>query len=131
MPCLVVIIGGSFKLITDEDKTLPVTDTINQLRSRFKPEAARDLNATYLINVRGQGGGAWLTKINDGACEIVEATPNTPADCTISADVEDLEAILTGRMSAMTAALSGVLSIDGELGLAMQLVPIFFDGSPV
>jgi hypothetical protein len=31
-------------------------------------------------------------------------------------------------MSAMTAALSGILSVDGSLGLAMQLVPIFFEG---
>ena len=108
---------------------MPATDTINELRKRFKPEAARNLNATYLINVKGQGGGAWLTKINEGSCEIVEATANTPADCTISIDVDDLDAILTGRMSAMTAALSGVLAVEGELGLAMQLVPIFFDGT--
>jgi len=106
---------------------LPATETIDELRRRFRPEAAKNLSATYLITVKGQGGGAWLTKISDGTCDIVEHTAGAPADCMISIEANDLEAILTGRMSAMTAALSGLLAIDGELGLAMQLVPIFFE----
>ena len=39
-----------------------------------------------------------------------------------------LAMIIDGKMSAMTAALSGVLSIEGELGMAMKLVPVFFEG---
>jgi predicted lipid carrier protein YhbT len=106
-------------------------NTIEELRKRFNPEHARNLNATYLITIRGNGGGAWLTKINSGTVEFVphENEAERPeADCSISVDAEDLEMIMTGRMSAMTAALSGVLAIEGELGLAMQLVPIFFEG---
>lgn len=108
--------------------------TIDELRKRFKPDAARNLSATYLITVRGEGGGAWLTKIIEGTCEFIphkgsgtagDAQP--VADCSISVDAADLELILSGELSAMTAALSGVLAIEGELGLAMQLVPIFFD----
>jgi hypothetical protein len=103
---------------------------MEELRKRFKPENARNLTATYLFIVRGNGGGSWLTKIQQGDLEFEphdpEAVPN--ADCTISVDAEDLELILEGKMSAMTAALSGVLAIEGELGLAMQLVPIFFEG---
>lgn len=109
---------------------MQATNTIEELRRRFKPEAARNLTATYLIHVKGPNGGAWLTSIKDGQCDIKEATSTTPCDCKIAIEADDLEAILTGRMSAMTAALSGVLQIEGELGLAMQLVPIFFDGGP-
>jgi predicted lipid carrier protein YhbT len=109
------------------------SNTIDELRKRFNPEHARNLNATYFITIRGNGGGAWLAKINSGTVEFVPvdtASSERPpeADCTISVDAEDLEMIMTGRMSAMTAALSGVLAIEGELGLAMQLVPIFFEG---
>ncbi|HEY9754932.1 MAG TPA: SCP2 sterol-binding domain-containing protein [Oculatellaceae cyanobacterium] len=108
-------------------------ETIEELRKRFKPENARNLSATYLININGQGGGAWLTKISEGKCEFIEHDRSkdgdtSPADCMISVDAEDLELIMTGKMSAMTAALSGILAIEGELGLAMQLVPIFFEG---
>jgi hypothetical protein len=111
---------------------VPEVNTIEELRKRFKPENARNLNATYLITIRGNGGGAWLTKIQDGTLEFelhdAAAAVVATADCLISVDAEDLEMIMDGRMSAMTAALSGVLAIEGELGLAMQLVPIFFEG---
>ena len=106
-------------------------NTIDELRKRFNPDHAKNLNATYFITIRGNGGGAWLTKINSGTVEFVEHDKDAPkpeADCNISVDAEDLELIMSGRMSAMTAALSGVLAIEGELGLAMQLVPIFFEG---
>lgn len=109
---------------------MPAANTIEELRKRFKPENARNLNATYLITIRGNGGGSWLTKIADGKLEFEEqdAGKTPAADCLISVDAEDLEMIIEGKMSAMTAALSGVLAIEGELGLAMQLVPIFFEG---
>jgi hypothetical protein len=110
--------------------------TINELRKRFRPDAARNLSATYLITVRGEGGGAWLTKIDDGTCEFIphridggtNGDGQPQADCSISVDAADLDLIMSGRLSAMTAALSGVLAIEGEVGLAMQLVPIFFEG---
>jgi putative sterol carrier protein len=110
--------------------------TIDELKKRFRPAAARNVSATYLIVIRGEGGGAWLTKISDGTCEFIphyesgsaNGDSQAPADCSISVDAADLELIMTGRLSAMTAALSGVLAIEGELGLAMQLVPIFFEG---
>ena len=108
-------------------------NTIDELRKRFKPEKARNLSATYLITIRGRGGGSWLTKINDGTLEFAAHEENDGetsrmADCLISVEAEDLELILSAQVSAMTAAISGVLSIEGELGLAMQLVPIFFEG---
>ena len=122
-------------MVIDGAAAVSENHTINQLSKRFKPEAARDLNLTYLISVKGEGGGNWLIKIADQKCEFVPYDDNksstegvaSPANCAISIDATDLELIIAGRMSAMTAALSGVLSIDGELGQAMQLIPIFFE----
>jgi putative sterol carrier protein len=107
-------------------------ETITELRKRFNSTAAQNVTATYLFNVTGEGGGSWLTTIANGNCDFVPVTNGgasgaKPVDCTISIDAQDMTMILDGRLSAMTAAMSGVLAIDGELGLAMQLVPIFFD----
>lgn len=102
---------------------------IEELKKRFNPQAAKDVSATFMFSVKGDSGATqWLTKINNGTCEFVpvNGAPTAKPDCTISVNADDLDMIMSGRMSAMTAALSGVLSIDGELGLAMQLVPIFF-----
>jgi putative sterol carrier protein len=107
-----------------------VTDPMNELKKRFNPEAAKNVSATYLLQITGAGGGTWLAKIDAGnlAVEPFEPSKADQADCSISVSSEDLEMIMSGKMSAMTAALSGILSVDGSLGLAMQLVPIFFDG---
>jgi putative sterol carrier protein len=109
-------------------------ETMNELRKRFNRQAAVDVSATYLFTVHGEGGGSWLTKIANGSCEFIPETEinqanratNMQPDCMISVEAADLELIMSGRLSAMTAALSGILAIEGELGLAMQLVPIFF-----
>lgn len=107
-----------------------VTDPINELKKRFNSAAAKNVSATYLFQITGQGGGTWVAKIDNGNLEVAPYEPgkSPEADCSISVSTEDLEAIMSGKMSAMTAALSGILSVDGSLGLAMQLVPIFFDG---
>jgi putative sterol carrier protein len=107
-----------------------VTNPINELKSRFNPQAAKNISATYLLQITGVEGGAWFAKIDNGTLELTPYTEGSSIspDCTISVGAEDLELIMSGKMSAMTAALSGILAVDGSLGLAMQLVPIFFEG---
>jgi putative sterol carrier protein len=109
---------------------LIVTDPITELKKRFNPDAAKNVSATYLLQITGQGGGNFLAKIDAGKLDVepFKGTSVQDADCTISVSVEDLGMIMSGKISAMTAALSGILSVDGSLGLAMQLVPIFFEG---
>jgi len=104
-------------------------EKIEELQRRFNPDKARNMCATYILTIRGEGGGSWITKISDGTCEFIPHDGETDkADCSISINADDLDMILAGRMTAMTAALSGILAIEGELGLAMQLVPVFFEG---
>jgi putative sterol carrier protein len=106
-----------------------VTDPMNELKKRFNPEAAKNVSASYLLQITGPGGGTWVAKIDNGTLDVKPYEPTDQVDCSISVSSEDLELIMAGKMSAMTAALSGILAVDGSLGLAMQLVPIFFDGA--
>ncbi|MGR3615753.1 MAG: SCP2 sterol-binding domain-containing protein [Paracoccaceae bacterium] len=46
------------------------------------------------------------------------------ADVTMSADVETFEAILTGDINPTSAFMSGKLTIDGDMGVAMQLAQV-------
>jgi putative sterol carrier protein len=101
---------------------------INELKKRFKPQAAKDITAAYLINIKGENGGAWLLSINNGELNVTEYQEGAAYNCKLSINAEDMAMIIEGRMSAMTAALSGVLSVEGDLGQAMKLVPIFFEG---
>ncbi|WP_298677984.1 SCP2 sterol-binding domain-containing protein [uncultured Lentibacter sp.] len=67
--------------------------------------------AKFVIN----GEGAVLIDA-DGA-----RAGDEDADVTLSADRDVFEAILTGDMNATSAFMSGKLSVDGNMGLAMQL----------
>ena len=116
-----------------ENMSVSAQKKIEELKKRFNPDAAKNLSATYMITIHGEGGGCWLTKIKNGECEFIQQEDDAnkdkdKADCYIAIDAEDLEMILKGKMTAMTAAMSGILAIEGELGLAMQLVPVFFEG---
>jgi putative sterol carrier protein len=43
------------------------------------------------------------------------------ADVTLTADAEVFKAILDGDLNPTTAFMSGKLSVDGSMGLAMKL----------
>lgn len=43
------------------------------------------------------------------------------ADVTLTADAETFEAILEGDLDPTSAFMSGKLSVDGDMGLAMKL----------
>ena len=46
------------------------------------------------------------------------------ADVTLSASVEVFEAIMEGEQSSTAAFMTGKLSVDGDMGLAMKLAGI-------
>jgi putative sterol carrier protein len=43
------------------------------------------------------------------------------ADCTLTADAETLEGMFTGDVNPTTAFMTGKLSVDGDMSIAMKL----------
>lgn len=103
---------------------------IAQLEKRFDPAIAGKNTIAYVFNVTGEEGGIWLLQISNGECQFVpqKELPEDPRiPCYITIDTRDLEMIVDGRMTAMTATLAGMLAIKGDMNLAMLLVPMFFE----
>ncbi len=46
------------------------------------------------------------------------------ADVTLSADADTFQAILEGELNATSAFMTGKLTVDGDMGLAMKLASI-------
>jgi len=49
------------------------------------------------------------------------AASDADADCTMTSDAETFEGILTGDVNATSAFMTGKLSVDGDMSVAMKL----------
>jgi len=70
------------------------------------------------------GGTAKFTITGEGSILLDDAgvrAGDGPADVTLTADAETFKAILDGETNPTAAFMTGKLSVDGDMGLAMKL----------
>lgn len=70
-----------------------------------------DASVKFVIN----GEGAVVVD-SDGV-----RAEDSEADCTLSADADTFQAIMEGELNPTAAFMSGKLSVDGDMGVAMKL----------
>ena len=70
-------------------------------------------SATAKFVIEGEGS---VIIDGDGA-----RASDDPADVTMTADADTFQAIMTGDLNPTAAFMSGKLTVDGDMGLAMQL----------
>jgi len=85
-----------------------------------KPEEREKINATYEFNITGDNGGVWTVEILKEKAS-VQAGSQGAAKCTVTAASADFMNIVSGKMNAQMAFMSGKLKIKGDMGLAMKL----------
>lgn len=90
--------------------------------SEFLEKAATELNSkladagfsgTAKFSVEGEGA---IMADSDGA-----RVGDDDADVTLSADAETFQAIFDGELNPTSAFMSGKLTVDGDMGMAMTL----------
>jgi putative sterol carrier protein len=99
------------------------------LPSRFHAAAAEGVTAVYQFDVSGDGGGQYQLHIADQTCRVSPGVHPLP-NVTLRMAGEDCMAILEGRLTGVSAYLSGRLKMEGDLGLAMRLTAFFPDLRP-
>ncbi len=99
-------------------------DILHALPGRLDAEAAEGLNAVYQFDLSGPQGGQYYLAIEGGVCTVMQGAHPDP-HVTLAMSGEDAAKILTGQLSGQMAAMSGRLSVSGDLGLAMQLRGLF------
>ena len=99
-------------------------DILHALPGRLDAEAADGLTAIYQFDLSGPDGAQYHLTIEDGACTVTQGAHPDP-HVILAMSGEDAIKILTGQLSGQMAAMSGRLSVSGDLGLAMQLKGLF------
>jgi putative sterol carrier protein len=91
-------------------------------------DAAKQVGATFQINVTGDGGGEWFINASDSGPSIAAGTQ--PADCTITLTSEDFQKFHENpQANGMQLFFAGKLKIAGNQMLAMKLSKLFSIGA--
>jgi putative sterol carrier protein len=103
---------------------------INKIRS--DPAVLKKVNGSFCFRVGGPKGAkaTWSVYARVGDGRVVAAEPESKADCTITISDPDLVALASGKLSAMSAYMSGKLKVSGKASLAQKLAALLDSGKP-
>ncbi len=96
-----------------------------QFLKSVPPEDLRDLDATVLLRVEGDGGGEWWVRAKEGKCESGEGATKDP-NLTIAASAQDVLAIARGEADPYALWSAGRLSASGDVALLTRLLPLLW-----
>ncbi len=90
-----------------------MSDIINAAVTALSGKISGGFDGTAKFQIEDEGG---IMIDADGV-----RAGDDDADVTLSADAETFQAILEGELDATAAFMTGKLSVDGDMGMAMQL----------
>ncbi|MBU3259320.1 SCP2 sterol-binding domain-containing protein [Roseovarius sp. PS-C2] len=90
-----------------------MSDIIDSAVTALNGKISGDFDGTAKFQIEGEGA---IMIDSDGA-----RAADDDADVTLSADAETFQAILEGDLDPTAAFMSGKLSVDGDMGMAMKL----------
>jgi putative sterol carrier protein len=90
----------------------------------FVPEKAQGMNTVIQFDLSGDQGGQFYLEIADGTIKAVDGMAAAPK-MTLKAAADDYYNVMTGKMNAMQAFMSGKIKIQGDMSLAMKMQSMF------
>ena len=91
-------------------------------------EAAKQVGATFQINVTGEGGGEWFIDASATGPKIEKGAKD--ANCTITLTAEDFQKLHENpQAQGMQLFFAGKLKVAGNQMLAMKLSKLFSIGA--
>ena len=99
-----------------------IQDVWARLKASFHPERVTGIDAEIQLEVEGEGDYYLVIRHQQLTAESGKA-PNPRLK--LKANRADLNAILQGKLDPGSAFFQGKLAIQGDMGLALQLVSFF------
>jgi putative sterol carrier protein len=100
-----------------EIRTINMSDILSQAAEALNEKlSGGDFDASAKFEIEGLGAvilDASGARVSDDA-----------ADVTLSADADTFQSILSGELNPTSAFMTGKLSVDGDMGIAMKLASV-------
>lgn len=93
--------------------------TVTQKVAEKAANASENLGSSVKFDLRENG----VVYLNGSNNEV--SNENNDADCTVSMDLEDFNAMLDGEINPMSAFMGGKMQIDGDMSVAMKMSSLF------
>lgn len=94
-----------------------MSDIVNQAVAILNEKlSAADFDGTAKFDIAGEGA---ITMDSTGA-----RAADEEADVTLSADADTFQSILEGETNPTSAFMTGKLTVDGDMGMAMKLASV-------
>ncbi|MCP4903633.1 MAG: SCP2 sterol-binding domain-containing protein [bacterium] len=101
-----------------------VPDALGWLRAHFRSDLPTDLQVTYQVDLRGEGGGIFWARVDGGRLSFGEGRTPRP-DVAYQMDAGDFYAILVARENPELLYLEDRIRIEGSMSLALELRVLF------
>ena len=90
----------------------------------FRSDRAEDMQATYLFNMEGAGGGQWSIQIAQGRADSSDGAPESH-DTEVKTKPETWVDLSNGDINPAFAIMTRKVHLGGNAGLAMKLSTLF------
>ena len=98
-------------------------DFFAELGTRGHEPLLRRATGTFRFEVTGERPERWFVDVKKG--DVVVSHSRAKADCTVRADRQVFDAIMSGRANALAATLRGTAAIDGDVSLLATFQRLF------
>ncbi len=90
------------------------------LSERFISEKAQGVDASYLFQLEGDGGGAWTVTVRDKTLSVTEGAAPAPS-VTFNMKASDYVDLANGDLNGMKAVVMRKLKVSGNIMLAQRM----------
>ena len=90
------------------------------LQDRFIADEAKGVEATYVYNLKGDGGGVWTVKVKDQTVEVQEGAIDNPS-VTYEITADNYIKLTNGELGGAKAVMTRKLKVSGSIPLARKM----------